>query len=225
MAQGTPDDEVRTAHRYFTSFSQDYHSAFEGQGKNPLHRLINVLFRRKTFERRMAIVRGFLEAHGIEGKQVLDLGCGSGEVSLLAARMGAQVTGVDVVEDMVATARRQAQEAGLGDRAQFRVGDVHSAEIAPSDVTLIVSVLEYYSEIESVLSRACANTRELLVLVDTRGPWWRRGLRKLLARLKGFKVYYRKPEEFSAVAKKAGFSERARVKGHSFWALAYRRSA
>jgi 2-polyprenyl-3-methyl-5-hydroxy-6-metoxy-1,4-benzoquinol methylase len=228
MSQGTsssPNEEVRVAQRYFASFAQDYHGAFAGQGKNPLHRLINVLFRRKTFERRMAIVRGFLEAHGIAGKQVLDLGCGSGQVSLLAARMGARVTGIDVVEDMVATARRQAVDAGFGDSTEFRVGDVHSADLKPSDVTLIVSVLEYYSEIDSVLTRACGITRELLVLVDTRGPWWRRALRQLLARLKGFSIYYRTPEEFSAVVTRAGFTERARVKGHSFWAMAYRRNA
>ncbi len=225
MPEGTtPNDEVRVAHRYFTSFTQDYNSAFDGQGRNPLHRLINVLFRRKTFERRMAIVRGFLEAHGIAGKTVLDLGCGSGQVSLLAARMGARVTGIDVVEDMVATARRNAEAAGVAESTQFRVGDVHGADVEPTDVTLIVSVLEYYSDIDAVLTRACRNTRELLVLVDTRGPWWRRALRRLLARMKGFRIYYRAPEEFTAVATRAGFVERARVKGHSFWALAYRRT-
>jgi len=73
------DEQVLIARRYFSSFVADYHSAFEGGGKSPLHRVINTLFRRKTFQRRLAIVRGFLEAYGVEGKRVLDLGCGSGE--------------------------------------------------------------------------------------------------------------------------------------------------
>lgn len=220
------DEHILIARRYFSSFVADYHRAFEGGGKSPLHRVINTLFRHKTFQRRLAIVRGFLEAYGVEGKRVLDLGCGSGEVSLMAARLGAaHVTGVDLVPEMVATAQQQALEAGLGGRVEFRVGDVHSAPLPRVEVTVIVSVLEYYSEIEPVLARACAATGELLVLVDTRGPWWRRMLRHLLARVKGFRIYYRTPEEFSAAAARNGFGERTRVRGHSFWALAYRRSA
>ena len=222
----TVDEHIRIARRYFSSFVGDYHSAFEGGGRSPLHRVINRLFRHKTFQRRLAIVRGFLEAYGVEGKRVLDLGCGSGEVSLMAGRLGAAaVTGIDLVPEMVATARVQAIEEGLHTRVVFRVGDVHSAPLPRVDATVIVSVLEYYGEIEEVLARACAATRDLLILVDTRGPWWRRGLRRLLARLKGFRIYYRTPEDFGAVAAQSGFSERTRVRGHSFWALAYRRTA
>jgi hypothetical protein len=125
---------------------------------------------------------------------------------------------------MVATARQQALQAGLGPHIDFRVGDVHSAPLPSVDVTVIVSVLEHYGQIEEVLARACAATRELLILVDTRGPWWRRALRRLLARMKGFRVYYRTPEEFAAW-RRATASASARGRGHSFWALAYRRSA
>src|SRR5215470_2457729 len=126
----TVDEHIRIARRYFSSFVADYHQAFEGGGRNPLHRVINTLFRHKTFQRRLAIVRGFLEAYGVDGKRVLDLGCGSGEVSLVAARLGAvQVTGIDLVPEMVATAQRQAAETGLGARVEFRVGDVHSAPL------------------------------------------------------------------------------------------------
>jgi SAM-dependent methyltransferase len=222
----TAADQVRIAHRYFASFAADYHRAFSGGGRDPLHRLINVLFRRKTFARRLAIVRGFLEAHGVAGKRVLDLGCGSGEVSLLAARLGARrVIGIDLVPEMVETARAQAEQAGLAGVAEFRLGDVHAAALPDADVTIVVSVLEYYPDIEHVLERACAVTAELLVLVDTRGPWWRRRLRHLLARIKGFRIYYRAPEEFSAAAARQGFVERTRVRGHSFWALAYRKAA
>jgi len=220
------DEHVRMAHRYFSSFVPDYHRAFTGGGRDPLHRVINTLFRRRTFERRMAIVRGFLEAHGVEGKRVLDLGCGSGEVSLMACRLGAaRVTGVDLVPEMVETARWQAAEAGLAERAEFLVGDVHTVSLPEADVTVMVSVLEYYAEIEAVLARTCAATRELLILVDTRGPWWRRRLRHLLARVKGFRIYYRTPEAFSSVAARHGLGERARVRGHAFWALAYRRTS
>jgi SAM-dependent methyltransferase len=222
-AQRALDDEVAMARRYFSSFADDYHRAFEGAGRRPLHRLINALFRQRTFHSRTAVVRGFLERHGVAGKRLLDLGCGSGEVSLLAAELGASVLGLDVTPEMVAIAREEARRAGLASAARFEVGDVMSAPLDPVDVTLIVSVLEYYSDIAPLLERACAATAELLVIVDTRGPWWRRLLRHALALVKGFKVHYRQPQDFGRVIEKAGLSEVARVSGHSFWALAYRR--
>ena len=212
------------AHRYFSGFYEDYHRAFEGKGENLLHRIINILFRRETFEKRAAVVKGFLEAHGVAGKRLLDLGCGSGEVSLMAARLGARVTGLDVVEGMVATARRQARESGLEGVAEFHAADVTSALLPPSDITLIVSVCEYYTEIADFLTRACDATGELLVIVDAGGPWWRRALRYTLAWFKRFHICYRSPEEFAAIVTRAGFAEKERFRGHSFWALSFRRA-
>ena len=55
----------------------------------------------------------------IRGKRLLDVGCGLGENSLLFAKWGAQVTGVDVSGESVAVARRRAASFGLGQRASF----------------------------------------------------------------------------------------------------------
>ena len=43
--------------------------------------------------------------HGLEGQRVLHLGCGSGEATAELAALGALVTGVDVDETALATAR------------------------------------------------------------------------------------------------------------------------
>jgi ubiquinone/menaquinone biosynthesis C-methylase UbiE len=150
--------------------SDDYHRAFSGQGRRSLHRLLNVLSRRRTFETRMQVVRTLLQKHGVAAKRVLDLGCGSGEVSLLAAELGANVTGLDVVEQMVAIARESARRASLAEAVHFQVADVLHTPLEPTDVTLLVSVLEYYSAIDELLTRVCNATGELLVLADTRGP-------------------------------------------------------
>ena len=53
---------------------------------------------------------------------VLDAGCGTGEHTLLAARHGAQATGVDIAELAIERARAKAEERGIG--ATFQVGDV-----------------------------------------------------------------------------------------------------
>jgi len=51
----------------------------------------------------MAAVLEFLSP--VEGKRILDAGCGDGTYSVAAAERGALVTGVDLSEDMLAMAR------------------------------------------------------------------------------------------------------------------------
>jgi SAM-dependent methyltransferase len=48
-----------------------------------------------------------------EGMKVLDLGCGDGTTALPAARLGAEVLGVDIARNLVQAANRRAAEAGL----------------------------------------------------------------------------------------------------------------
>ncbi len=58
---------------------------------------------------------GLLDAVGsLEGRTVLDLGCGQGYFSRLLARAGARVVGVDLSERQVANARTHEQQKPLG---------------------------------------------------------------------------------------------------------------
>ncbi|RDU35451.1 SAM-dependent methyltransferase [Neobacillus piezotolerans] len=62
-------------------------------------------------------------------KSLLDLGCGTGELSLRFARNGFSVTGVDLSADMLSVARAKSEEAGLSipfyeqDMAQLELPD------------------------------------------------------------------------------------------------------
>jgi len=60
--------------------------------------------------------------------RVLDIGCGAGEVSILAARLAGrhgEVTGVDIDESALATAQRKAQEMGVT-QVRFVQNDIRS---------------------------------------------------------------------------------------------------
>ncbi len=56
------------------------------------------------------------------GDKVLDLGCGDGTTALPAARLGADVLGVDISRNLVAAGNRRAAEAGLAN-CRFEQGD------------------------------------------------------------------------------------------------------
>lgn len=66
-------------------------------------------------------VGAVLEGFDLSGRTVLDIGCGSGGITLsLAADYGAaNVTGLDVEAPVLAKARERAAARGLGDRVEF----------------------------------------------------------------------------------------------------------
>src|SRR6187402_3023332 len=56
------------------------------------------------------------------GMKVLDLGCGDGTTALPAARLGADVLGVDIARNLVEAGNRRAQEENLTN-CPFQEGD------------------------------------------------------------------------------------------------------
>jgi SAM-dependent methyltransferase len=60
-----------------------------------------------------------------EGDTVIDVGCGSGVLSFVANRLGAErVYGVDLSSEAVEVATRNAEQLGVDDRVEFRVGNL-----------------------------------------------------------------------------------------------------
>jgi len=75
-----------------------------------------------------------------KGLKILDLGCGDGTTALPAARLGADVLGVDIAANLVEAGNRRARAAGLGN-CRFQEGDASNLH-ALDDRTfhLLVSV-------------------------------------------------------------------------------------
>jgi phosphoethanolamine N-methyltransferase len=65
-------------------------------------------------------VREIVRGLDLEGKALLDIGCGTGgPASVLAKETGALVTGLDVEPQLLERARRTAEAAGVADRISF----------------------------------------------------------------------------------------------------------
>jgi len=74
------------------------------------------------------------------GRIVLDFGCGSGENSLLLARRGARVIGVDISEPLVRLARRRLEVNGLAGGARFVVGSAHDLPLGEGTVDIVLGI-------------------------------------------------------------------------------------
>ena len=74
------------------------------------------------------------------GLDVLDLGCGDGTTALPAAKLGADVLGVDIAANLVEAGNRRAQEAGLTN-IRFQEGDATDlAGLQDKTFDLVVSI-------------------------------------------------------------------------------------
>jgi ubiquinone/menaquinone biosynthesis C-methylase UbiE len=70
-------------------------------------------------EVRERIATRFVQA----GDHVLDLGCGTGNLAILCARRGAQVTGIDASPAMLDVARQRVEAEGLEEQIELRLMD------------------------------------------------------------------------------------------------------
>src|SRR6266496_1654867 len=65
-----------------------------------------------------------------KGLRVLDLGCGDGTTAIPAAKLGADVLGVDIARNLVEAGNRRAREQGLTN-CRFQEGDASNLEQLP----------------------------------------------------------------------------------------------
>ena len=76
----------------------------------------------------------------INGLKVLDLGCGDGTTALPAAKLGADVLGVDIARNLVESGNRRAREQGLAN-LRFQEGDATDlAGLQGQTFDLVVSI-------------------------------------------------------------------------------------
>jgi ubiquinone/menaquinone biosynthesis C-methylase UbiE len=115
------------------------------------------LERRAKAEDEIAARETYLGLLGIAaGERVLDVGCGSGAVTReIARRVGSQglAVGIDPSPALLAVARELAQEAGCGDRVQFREGNALRLPFPDGsfDAVVCVTVLSHVPSGEAAI--------------------------------------------------------------------------
>jgi SAM-dependent methyltransferase len=111
------------------------------------------------------------------GTRFLDAGCGAGGASVLAAERGAQVSGIDAAEKLIAVARERLPQ---GD---FRVGDIEELpyEDRSFDIVFAASSLQYTGDrVETLRQFARVCKPEGSIVVGLFGPPDKVALRTLL---------------------------------------------
>lgn len=73
------------------------------------------------------------------GTDVLDVGCGAGQIAIPMARAGARVTGIDIATNLIADARTRAAEEGV--TVQFDEGDAEDLPYPDGSFDTVISLI------------------------------------------------------------------------------------
>ncbi|MCK5810411.1 MAG: bifunctional 2-polyprenyl-6-hydroxyphenol methylase/3-demethylubiquinol 3-O-methyltransferase UbiG [Cocleimonas sp.] len=93
---------------------------------------------------------------GVEGKKVIDIGCGGGILSESMARQGAEVTGIDMGEAPLSVAELHSLEMGVEiDYQQITAEEIADQQAEQYDIVTCMEMLEHVPSPSSVIA-ACS---------------------------------------------------------------------
>jgi 2-polyprenyl-3-methyl-5-hydroxy-6-metoxy-1,4-benzoquinol methylase len=142
--------------RFFHSYANDF-DAIYGTSNSLLNRFVNRFLRKSMRLRYEKTIDG---CNPIEGRAVLDIGCGPGHYGIALARRGAgHVLGIDFAEGMIDLARENAEVAGVADRCEFICGDFMAYRPGREfDYSILMGFMDYVADPLEVIERAVAVT-------------------------------------------------------------------
>ncbi len=120
----------------------------------------------------------------LTGRTLVDAGCGTGALSIEAAKRGARVIGIDVAANLIEVAERRAAAEPVAGSIEFRVGDMLAETPDGVDYVVAMDSLIHYDEddVVGVVGRFAKRTREAVLF--TSAPWTPAlGLMHLVGRL------------------------------------------
>lgn len=116
-----------------------------------------------------------LQAEGVEGLTLLDIGGGVGAVQHELVGAGVQhAIGVDASAAYIDAARREAERQGHADRMSFHHGNF--VDLSPSlpaaDIVTLDRVICCYHDMEALVGLSAARAGKLYGVVYPRDTWW-----------------------------------------------------
>ena len=142
---------------FFDGYAADFSSIYGGKA-TLLTRVLSRLFRKSMVMRYVRTLEG---CRPIEGRSVLDVGCGPGHYGIALARMGAaRVVGIDFAPAMIELARHRAEAAGVARSCEFVCSDFMADPPAGQfDYTVVMGFMDYVRDPAAVIQRVLALTR------------------------------------------------------------------
>ena len=191
------------AAKFFDSFAEGFDTLYDGR-RSFVMRWLDRQLRSDMFIR---FALTFERLGDLQGKTVLDIGCGSGPYIIEALRRGAvKTSAVDPAEGMLDLTRKKLKTAGFLDRCKLVEGLFPGVNLTRHDHVIVMGVMDYVEDAVGFL-------REMRPLVGVSAAvsfpsrhWLRTPLRKFRYRLRNCPVYFYNAYDIKNLCSAAGFS-------------------
>jgi magnesium-protoporphyrin O-methyltransferase len=188
-------------------------------------------YRRRGPSRTTRALLKAVEAEGVAGRTLLDIGGGVGAISHELLRSGlAHATSIDAAGAYVAAARSEAERQGHADRLMLQQGDfvLLADDIPAVDIVTLDRVICCYPDMPALVGSSVAHARQVYGLVYPRDTWWTRlGIRMVnlyfRARRHTFRTFVHSPESVDALVTAHGFRIRFRQRTSVWQVVVYAR--
>src|SRR5579862_9347786 len=142
---------------FFHQYAGDFDAIYSNRN-GLFNGVVNNLFRKSMKLRFRKSIEG---CDPIQGKTVLDVGCGPGHYSItLAQRGAAHVTGIDFADGMLKIAGEHAQRAGVGGRCEFKVADFSKFTAAERfDYVIVMGFMDYMADPKQIVKQVISLTQ------------------------------------------------------------------
>ncbi|MFC2095118.1 class I SAM-dependent methyltransferase [Candidatus Bipolaricaulota bacterium] len=176
------------------------------------------------------VILDALIARGIEGRSILEIGCGTGGLHhQLLAEGAASAIGVELSADYLAKAKARSRDLGHEDRATYHKGDfVELADqIEPADITILDKVVHCYHDPRLLIRESTAHTRNLYAVSFLKNRWILRVAMRLLGPFMRFffpfRIRFSHPEKIRFWIQEEGFELGFQAEGETFHTEIYTR--
>jgi 2-polyprenyl-3-methyl-5-hydroxy-6-metoxy-1,4-benzoquinol methylase len=192
-----------SAAHFFNEFSRTFDTFYGGQRSLPMQ-WIDRHFRSDMYVR---FGKTFEALDNLEGRSVLDIGCGSGVYSVEALRRGAsKVTALDPAPDMLKLVRERMEKAGLAGRCEIVEGLFPQAMPPPHDFAIVMGVMDYVEDPVAFLGALRSTAKTSAAVSFPSRHWFRTPIRKVRYTLRKCPVYFYDERRIELLCSSAGFS-------------------
>ncbi len=188
-------------------------------------------YRKKGPAKTTRILIAALEAEGIEGMTLLDIGGGVGAVQQELLRAGvSSATNVEASTAYVEVSQEEAELRGYADRVSYQHGDFIDVAptVADADIVTLDRVICCYPDAQALVGLSAARARQLYGVVYPQYGWFNKvfvASVNLVFRLRGcaMRSFVHRPDVVDAIVRSQGLQRCFCRKSFPWQIVVYRR--